>query len=74
MLNADYKILTKLLALRVRQVLPSIIHNIQLGYVIRRYIGEVMRVIEDIMTYTDIQHIPGILIFVDFEKASDSIE
>ena len=74
LLNLDYKIMSKVLAYRVKEVLPHIIHHDQTGYVKDRYIGEAVRVIQDIMEYTDVKKIPGIMLFIDFEKAFDSIE
>ena len=38
------------------------------------YIGETVRSIFDIMDLTDKENIPGLLIFIDFEKAFDSLE
>ena len=74
LLNTDYKILTKALAMRLQKVLPHLIHNDQVGYMKERHIGENIRTIDDIMTYTDLKHLPGFLILIDFEKAFDSIE
>ena len=37
-------------------------------------IGETIRSIFDIMESTDFKNIPGILIFIDFKKAFDSLE
>ena len=55
-------------------VLPEIIHCNQTGYVKGRFIGEAARSIMDVMDYTKKQNIPGILLFIDFEKAFDSID
>ena len=38
-----------------------------------RFIGENIRLLYDIMMYTDINDIPGLLLLIDFEKAFDSI-
>ena len=38
-----------------------------------RFIGEVVRSIIDVMDYTKEQNVPGILLFIDFEKAFDSL-
>ena len=72
--NSDYKILTKALAIRIKDVLPEIIHENQVGYVKDRYTGDTIRIIEDILHITNEEHIPGIMVAVDFEKAFDSIE
>ena len=39
-----------------------------------RYIGESIRLISDILEYTENNDVPGVLFSADFEKASDSIE
>ena len=64
LLNSDYKILTKALAIRIKDVLPEII----------QYLGDAIRIIEHILHITNEEHIPGIMVAVDFEKAFDSIE
>ena len=42
--------------------------------VLDRYIGEIVRSIFDIMDFTLKENIPGIMIFLDFQKAFDSVE
>ena len=74
LINVDAKIISKVIAVRVKNVLPSIIHHNQTGYVKDRYIGETVRSILDIMEFTDKENIPGILIFIDFKKAFDTLE
>ena len=46
----------------------------QTGYVKGRYIGENIRLIQDLMFYTKNVNIPVIAIFIDFRKAYDTIE
>ena len=74
LINVDAKIISKVIALRIKEVLPYIIHHNQTGYIKDRYIGETIRSIFDLMDYTDKEDIPGILIFIDFQKAFDSLE
>ena len=74
LLNVDYKIATKTIALRLEKILPSIIHPCQSGYVKGRFIGESIRLIADTMDFTKTNDIPGIAVFLDFEKAFDSVE
>ena len=74
LLNVDHKIATKTIALRLEKVLPSVIHPCQSGYVKGRFIGENIRLIADTMNFTKTKNIPGIAVFLDFEKAFDSIE
>ena len=71
---ADYKILTKVITKRLEKVLPKIINPDQTGYVKERYIGENVRLILDIMSYTEENNIPGVALFLDFRKAFDTIE
>ena len=74
LLNNDYKIVTKALVLRLEKVLPTIISPNQTGYVKGRYIGESIKIKTDMMSFTKKKNIPGLAVFLDFEKAFDSIE
>ena len=74
LLNVDVKLLSKALAYRIKKKLPKIIHSNQSGYVEGRFIGETIRTIDDIMEFTKCEGIGGILAFLDFEKAFDSVE
>jgi len=62
------------IAARVKKVLPKIVHYNQTGYVKDRFIGEAIRCIFDIMDFTAKENIPGLLLFIDFQKAFDSLE
>ena len=55
-------------------MLPHLINRTQTGYVKERFIGESIRLILDIMEYTKYKDIPGVTVFLDFEKAFDSVE
>lgn len=74
LVNVDAKIMAKVIAARIQNVLPSIIHYNQTGFIKDRYIGETVRSIFDIMNFTVEENIPGLLIFIDFQKAFDSLE
>ena len=39
-----------------------------------RYIGENLRLLYDVLAYTDFYKKPGLLLAVDFEKAFDSVD
>ena len=73
LINVDAKIASKIIATRIVKVLPEIIHTNQLGYVKGRFIGEAARSTLDVMDYTKKENIPGILLFIDFEKTFDSL-
>ena len=74
LLNTDYKILSKVLANRMKVILPNIIKEEQKGFIKGRFIGENTRLIYDIINYLEINNIPGLLVLIDFEKAFDSVE
>ena len=74
LLNTDYKIATRAIALRISKILPSIIHSDQTGYVKKRFIGQNIRLISDVIERCHDSKIPGIALFLDFKKAFDSIE
>ena len=72
LLNVDYKILSKVLAKRIKEVLGEIIHFDQVGYIQTRNIGEAVRLIDD-MFFHSLNRTIGFLAAIDFEKAFDSI-
>ena len=74
LINVDTKILSKSLALRIKKVLSSLIHSDQTAYVKDRYIGESVRLINDVLEFTDHKKTEAILFSADFEKAFDSID
>ena len=73
LLNTDYKLLAKILASRLQNVLPDIINDDQTGYLKNRYIGQNIRLLEDVSFFTTKENIPGIIFSIDFEKAFDSV-
>jgi exonuclease III len=73
LLNTDYKLLTKVLAARLKTILPDIISSDQAGYLPGRFIGQNIRIIEDVLFYTERENKPGIILTIDFEKAFDSL-
>ena len=73
LINIDAKIASRIIAIRIVEVLPEIIHANQLGYVKGRFIGEAARSILDVMDYTKKENLGGILLLIDFEKAFDSL-
>ena len=55
-------------------MLPDLINNDQTGFLKGRLIGENVRLIDRIIAYAESQNTPGILLFIDFEKAFDTLE
>ena len=74
LLNVDYKIATKTIALRIEKVLPHLINPTQTGYGKGRFIDENIRLILDVMEYTKHKDITGVVVFLYFEKAFGSVE
>ena len=74
LLNYDYKIAAKAIANRLRNVIPNIINNDKTGFLKGRFIGENIRLIDGIINHTAAHNIPGLLLFLNFEKAFDTVE
>ena len=74
LLNVDYKILAKAIDQRIESILSLIIHSDQTGFIKGRFIGQNVRLLNDIMEYTEAKKLPGILLFIDFCTAFDTIE
>ena len=54
--------------------MPRVIDNDQTGFLKNRFIGENIRLVDSVINYANIKKIPGLLLFIDFEKAFDSLE
>ncbi|KAL9959736.1 hypothetical protein ACROYT_G033090 [Oculina patagonica] len=74
LINVDVKIASKALAKRLECILPFIIHRNQNAYVKGRLISDSTRIIDDIMSYTKVNDLSGLLVAIDFEKAFDSLD
>ena len=74
LLNCDYKIAAKAVATRMKRVLPDIINNDQTGFLKGRSICENVRLLNSVISYAEQQNIPGMLLFIDFEKAFDTLK
>ena len=74
LINIDAKLASKVLAGKIKKVLPNIIKHDQTAYVTGRYVGESICLISDILEYTEENNIDGILFSADFKKSFDSVE
>ena len=72
--NSDYKIIAFIFAKRLQKVIDKLISKYQSAYIKGRYIGDNARLILDIFEYCTENNQDGLLLFLDFEKAFDSIE
>lgn len=73
LLNVVYKLASGCIAERLKKVLDKLINRDQTGFLKGRFIGENIRLVYDLMNYTEQNQIPGLLMLIDFEKAFDSI-
>ena len=74
MLNADTKILSKVISNKLKTVLPTLIFSKQTADVKNRFIGESGRLISDIIEISGCFNITGFLVTMDIEKAFDSLD
>ena len=73
LLNTDYKILAKVLSNRLQNVISKIIHNDQVGYIKGRQLSFNCRKILDVFENKEFDLDPGYALFLDFQKAFDTI-
>ena len=66
LLNVHYKIASKVITKRLEKVLTFLINPDQTGFIKGRYIGQNIRLINDILEQTKLRNIPGILLQLDF--------
>ena len=73
LLNVDYKIIEKALAMKVDRVLPDIINNDQSGFMKNRRIAANVRKVFDIMQHCKLKNADACLINLDYIKCFDRI-
>ena len=71
LLNADYKIVAKVMGERLKQTLDSIISPPQTGFVPKRQITDNTHLLKLVQAYLDETDEEGIMVFLDCEKAFD---
>lgn len=74
LLNVDYKIITKILTLRLESVVSNLIHSDQTGFVQGRLLSDNIRRYFDILFHTKDCTTPMVAISIDAEKAFDRLE
>ena len=74
LMNVDAKIASKALAMRVKKMIYKLVYTDETAYIKCRFIGESVRLIEDLLEYADQENEDGILFPADIEKAFDSAE
>lgn len=73
LLNADYKVFTKILANRLAEVAADLIHPDQAGFVPGRKIHHQTKLTKMVIDYCEAEEINGVIIALDQEKAYDKI-
>ena len=73
LLNADFKIISSVIANRLKSVMDSLIAPTQSAYIKGRYIGENTRLVYDIIDYLNEEKKSGLILAADFEAAFESV-
>ena len=73
LMNTDYKILTKVLALQLTQPIYTLVHEDQVGFITQQSIFNHIRLARAIITYAEVMEEDGVIIALDQEKAYDKI-
>ena len=74
LLNVDAKLISKVLAMRLKKVIDKVIRPDQTAYIPGRFIGESIRLISDILEYTEVEQMEGYMFAADIEKTFDSVD
>ena len=74
LLDIVYKIIAKVLAIRLGSVVKGIINPDQTGFLKGRCIQDNLRLIQDVIDYTYKDRVPGIICALDFRAAFNSLE
>ena len=73
LLNTDYKLLTKVLAIQLMKNIPSLVHPNQAGFIPNRSIFNHTRLAKTIIDYAEAMEVDGAIVALDQEKAYDKI-
>ena len=73
LLNVIYRLMSSVVANRLKLVLDKIIINNRKGFISERYIGENIQTLYDILFETKQQNIPGLMLSVDLQEAFDTV-
>ena len=74
LLNSDYKIISKILANRLRAVLPEVINQDQTCGIPGRTISSNLSLLRDVVNYSNVENIPSAMICIDQLKAFDRVD
>ena len=68
-MNVDVKIASKSLSFRLKKVISTLINYDQTATIKGRFIGESIRLIDDILHHTEQENIDGVLFAADIGKS-----
>lgn len=74
LLNADYKLFTKVLANRVAKVVHQLVHPDQAGFVLGRRIHHQTKLAQMVIDYCEAEEVNGVVVALDQEKAYNKID
>ena len=73
LLDVIYKLIAKVVANRLAQVIGKLIARSQTGFLEGRFIGENIRLVKDIIEYCEMDDKNGMLLALDYKNAFDSV-
>ena len=71
-LNIDTKLISKVIAIRLKKILNYLINGNQIEFLYNRFISEGGWIISDIVEITDLLQSEGIMLTVNIEQSFDS--
>jgi ribonuclease HI/exonuclease III len=73
LLNTDYKLFTKILAMRLANVVRDLVHPDQAGFIPGRSIFDHVRLSQAMISYAEAEEVDGVIVALDQEKAYDRV-
>ena len=73
LINVDSRIASKAVVTRMKKAIHSLTSYDQTTYVKEKYIGESVRLIDDLLKYAEDENGNGILFAADIKKVSDNL-
>ena len=74
LLNADYKIIEKMISIKMKPALADIINKDQTGFMSDRRISTNIRKVFDVLYYSKQNNIDAVILSCDFQKCFDCVE
>ena len=73
-MNVDYKLFALVFARRLKRNLAEIINETQTGFMANRHISNNIRLVLDLLDYSEYVESQALIVFLDFYKAFDTVE